>query len=213
MCASSIEAPFWGSRVLPARIVMVIRAGSTPAVRIRATIVRRNIGADKCCERKRAKPAEQPGVLLGARSEIAPLDRHRMELRGVLHRGCDEQVGDLARVASFIVLRHDPLIDLEHLQVVPMDAQSPQLPEHPPRRAPAAQGNEAATALRARTADLGAQPLGGTLGCDFGGRKHMDAHTGESNESCGRSRVNCFHVRIDAARVADYYRPGAWEGG
>jgi hypothetical protein len=65
-----------------------------------------------------------------------------------------------------------------------MDSQSAQVPEHPPRRAPAAQGNKAATALRARTADLGARPLDGTLGCDFGGRKHMDAHTAE-NESCG----------------------------
>jgi hypothetical protein len=37
-----------------------------------------------------------------------------------------------------------------------MDAQAAQLAEHPPRRAPAAQGNEAATALRACTADLGA---------------------------------------------------------
>jgi hypothetical protein len=37
-----------------------------------------------------------------------------------------------------------------------MDAQAAQVPEHPPRRAPAAQGNEAATALRARAADLGA---------------------------------------------------------
>jgi hypothetical protein len=41
----------------------------------------------------------------------------------VQHRGCDEQVGNLARVASCIVLRHDPLIHLKYLQVVPMNAQ------------------------------------------------------------------------------------------
>jgi len=60
--------------------------------------------------------AEQPGVLLGARSEIAPLDRHRMELRGVQHRGWTSRSAIWRAFASFIVLRHDPLIDLEHLQ-------------------------------------------------------------------------------------------------
>src|SRR5450631_944208 len=129
--------------------------------------------------------AEQPSVVLGAGSKIAPLHRHRMKLRGAQHRWCDEQIGDLARVASFIVLRHDSLIHLEHLEVVPMDAQAAQVAEHPPRGAPAAQGNEAATALRTRTPNLGAQPVGCTLGCDFRGWKHMDAHAVESSENGG----------------------------
>jgi hypothetical protein len=106
--------------------------------------------------RRSAVFAEQLSVVLGARSEVAPLDRHRMELRGTQHRGCDEQIRDLARVAAFIVLRHDSLIHLKYLQVVPMDAQAAQIAEHPPWRAPAAQGKEAATALRACAPYLGA---------------------------------------------------------
>ncbi len=106
--------------------------------------------------RRSAVFAQQLSVVLGARSEIAPLDRHRMELRGAQHRRSDEQIGDLARVASFIVLGHDPFIHLKHLQVVPMDAQAAQIAEHPPRCAAAAQGKEAATALRGCTPYLGA---------------------------------------------------------
>jgi hypothetical protein len=106
--------------------------------------------------RRSAVFAQQLSVVLGARSEIAPLNRHRVELRGAQHRRSDQQIGDLACVASFIVLGHDPLIHLKHLQVVPMDAQAPQIAEHPPRCAAAAQGKEAATALRACTPYLGA---------------------------------------------------------
>ncbi len=98
--------------------------------------------------------AEQPSVLLSARFEVATLDRHRMELRGVQHRRCDEQVGDLARIASFVVLCHHPLVDLEHLEIVPMHAQAAQVAQHSTQRAPAAQTNKAATALSARSADL-----------------------------------------------------------
>ena len=82
--------------------------------------------------------AEQPGVILGARCEIASLDRHCVKLRGTQHRGCDQQVGNLARVPPFVVLRHHPLIHLEDLQVVPVDVQAAQIAEHPPHGAPAA---------------------------------------------------------------------------
>ena len=136
--------------------------------------------------RRSAVFAEQPGVLLGARVEVATLDRHRVELRGVQHRRCDEQVGDVARVASFVVLGHHPLIDLEHLQIVPMHAQAAQVAQHSPQRASAAQANKAAAALSAGSADLGAQPVRGTLGRDFGSRKHMDAHDAKVNEGSGR---------------------------
>src|ERR1700692_2424587 len=34
----------------------------------------------------------------------------------------------------------------------------------------------------------------------------MDAHTAESNESCGCLTANCYLLRIDATMVSDYYR-------
>jgi hypothetical protein len=59
-------------------------------------------------------------------------------------------------VTPFVVLRHHPLIHLKDLHVVPVNVQAAQVTEHPPHRAPAAEGNEAATALRARMTNPGA---------------------------------------------------------
>jgi len=70
-----------------------------------------------------------------------------------------------------------------------MDAQTAQFSQHPPRRATAAQGEEAATTLRTGTPYLGAQPIGGTLGRQFGRRKDMDAHAAKSSENGGLESI------------------------
>src|SRR6202142_709693 len=129
--------------------------------------------------------AEQTGAPRGARREIAALDGHRMESGGRQHGGRNQQIGDLACVSPLVVFRHNRFVGLEHLQVVPMDAQAAKFAQHARGRAPAAQRDQASAPLGARAADLGAQPFGGTFGGGLGSGENVDAHGAQSNQSCG----------------------------
>ena len=144
--------------------------------------------------------AQQRRVIRGAVGKRLALDRHAVERRGRERVRSDQQVRDLPGVAPLVARRDDPLVDLKHLDTVPVHAQARELMEHAPRRLPAGQRECAAAAARARAADLGAQRLCGALGGRFRGRQDLDAHDAPFGAAAVTSRAPAASPRTSAPR-------------